>query len=102
VLLLTTTTPIRGRTVDDGKEKPAIVMFYNYTMGKSLSSPDPTKSFGSDRILIHNPALKTNKKQRKPKRLYFSGFWKPLQRKAWYRAGSMLEIQWNGSANQDT
>jgi hypothetical protein len=37
VLLLTTTTPILGRTVDDGKEKPAIVMFYNYTMGKSGS-----------------------------------------------------------------
>jgi len=35
VLLLTTTNPILGRTVDDGKEKPAIVMFYNYTMGKS-------------------------------------------------------------------
>jgi hypothetical protein len=37
VLLLTTTNPILGRTVDDGKEKPAIVMFYNYTMGKSGS-----------------------------------------------------------------
>jgi hypothetical protein len=31
---MTTTVPINGRTVDDGKEKPAIVMFYNYTMGE--------------------------------------------------------------------
>jgi hypothetical protein len=32
VMLLTTTTPIIGKTKDDGKDRPALISLYNYTM----------------------------------------------------------------------
>jgi hypothetical protein len=32
VMLLTTTNPILGKTKDDGKERPALIAFYNYAM----------------------------------------------------------------------
>ena len=32
VMLLTTTIPILGRTIDDGKEKPAVFKGYDYLM----------------------------------------------------------------------
>jgi hypothetical protein len=34
VVLLTTLKPIMGRTIDDGRNKPAIYSLYNYTMGE--------------------------------------------------------------------
>ena len=33
VLVLTTVVPIIGKTKDDGKQKPAIIKFYDYTKG---------------------------------------------------------------------
>jgi hypothetical protein len=32
-MMLATTDIIRGKTIDDGKEKPATYKFYDYTMG---------------------------------------------------------------------
>jgi hypothetical protein len=32
IMLLTTTNPILGKTMDDGKDRPAIIAFYNYAM----------------------------------------------------------------------
>jgi hypothetical protein len=36
-MMMTTVDPIRGRTLDDGRERPAIYMLYNYTMGEYLA-----------------------------------------------------------------
>jgi hypothetical protein len=33
VLLLTTLEPVMGRTIDDGRDKPAIYKLYDFTMG---------------------------------------------------------------------
>jgi hypothetical protein len=32
IMLLTTTNPILGKTMDDGKDRPALISFYNYAM----------------------------------------------------------------------
>jgi hypothetical protein len=36
VLLMTTTVPVMGRTIDDGRKKPALYKLYDYTMGKEF------------------------------------------------------------------
>jgi|LakMenEpi03Aug12_release.lakeMendotaPanAssembly.Ray.scaffolds.fasta_scaffold2046976_1 hypothetical protein len=38
VVLLTTLKPVMGRTIDDGRNKPAIYSLYNFTMGEYLLS----------------------------------------------------------------
>jgi hypothetical protein len=34
---MTSTDPIRGRTLDDGKEKPALYKLYDFTMGMHIA-----------------------------------------------------------------